>query len=961
MAVTYDAVGPSSAGLAGSGSPTTWSHTAAVGAALLVGAVIDVATPANTCTATYGGVSMTLLGSVNVAAGNDGFLYVFGLANAGNGSAQNVVVTYNAAADVEAFGSISFGGAASTNGAAFGSFQSATAASGTETLACSTTSASSRIAGFLATGGATITGMSAGTSRFFINQGSAGFCGSAAGGDAPGTGGTVTLTFSGDTADSWGIGAVEVLPPGGGGGSSMPPQPGSRNLRRTHRRGQQIWPPALSVSAAIPPLPVIVLPPLALTPLASAAPSPQVITAPLQSATADTAAAADALSVLRTNSLPVVIVPPVQVPVSSVAAVPRVITAPLLASQADAAAAAEVLSVAQTNSLPVVVQATQLAPLVSPAPAPQVITGQTTVTVISLADVAAGIEIVSVAETNSLPVVVLPPVVNPLPAPPQPAAQVITAPLQSSTADVAASADALQVAQANSLPVVVAPPYLVPMLSPAARPQVITAPLSATQLDVAAAVEAIVVTQTNSLPVVVQPPLALVPVSSPAPAPSVITGPAAIVAVNQADVAAAVEALQVAQTNSLPVVVLPPLVLPVPAPPQPQPQIIVAPLQSSTSDVAAAAEALAVTQNNSLPVIVSPPVALVPVASRAAPAQVITGPTAIVAVNQSDVAAAAEAFIVLQTNSLPVVVMPPLVVPLPPALPPQPQVITAPLRSSTADVAAAAEALAILQANSLPVVIIAPVLQGLTTVPPGPQVILSPAAAIPVTLADVAGAADATTVSVSVPLADAGGSVDASLPTTETLFYVDLGAAAELFTVSVAGLKPEANWFAQPVAPAWTARPQAPQWIAAAEPATWTAKPVPPTWQARAVPPTWRVVMVNFQPIAAVSLEYVNANWTAECAGVMIDPTGQTAGQPQLAVQFAFPVSSGNVLKPAEPVTWYAGAWLLATTSTGFIAQCLVGTGGALTLTAGVIYDVWSMVTSSPEIPRKFVGQQPVY
>jgi hypothetical protein len=119
--------------------------------------------------------------------------------------------------------------------------------------------------------------------------------------------------------------------------------------------------------------------------------------------------------------------------------------------------------------------------------------------------------------------------------------------------------------------------------------------------------------------------------------------------------------------------------------------------------------------------------------------------------------------------------------------------------------------------------------------------------------------------------------------------------------------------------------------------------------------------MTNFEPIAAVSLENVNISWTAECAGVSIDPTGQTQGQLLLPVQFAFPVSSGNPLRPAEPVTWYAGAWLLGTTSIGFIAQCLVGAGGLVTLAAGQTYDVWSMVTSSPEVPRKFAGQQPVY
>ena len=36
--------------------------------------------------------------------------------------------------------------------------------------------------------------------------------------------------------------------------------------------------------------------------------------------------------------------------------------------------------------------------------------------------------------------------------------------------------------------------------------------------------------------------------------------------------------------------------------------------------------------------------------------------------------------------------------------------------------------------------------------------------------------------------------------------------------------------------------------------------------------------MAAFTPIAAVSLEYVNVTWTAELAGTVIDPTGQTPG-----------------------------------------------------------------------------------
>jgi hypothetical protein len=119
-----------------------------------------------------------------------------------------------------------------------------------------------------------------------------------------------------------------------------------------------------------------------------------------------------------------------------------------------------------------------------------------------------------------------------------------------------------------------------------------------------------------------------------------------------------------------------------------------------------------------------------------------------------------------------------------------------------------------------------------------------------------------------------------------------------------------------------------------------------------------------YKPIAALSLAEVNASWSSELAGGVIDPTGATQGQAALPVQFAFPVSSGNLNAPAQPVTWFTAAWLVPVNqpATGFIAQCLVGPGGGvLTLTSGLTYDVWSKITGTPESPVQFVGQQPVY
>ena len=115
--------------------------------------------------------------------------------------------------------------------------------------------------------------------------------------------------------------------------------------------------------------------------------------------------------------------------------------------------------------------------------------------------------------------------------------------------------------------------------------------------------------------------------------------------------------------------------------------------------------------------------------------------------------------------------------------------------------------------------------------------------------------------------------------------------------------------------------------------------------------------MNAFLPIAAASLQEVNVLWTSDLAGTVIDPTITP-----LVVQMAFPVSSGNIHTPNQPVTWYAATWLTGTTIKGYVAQCLVGPGGGVvTLTSGQSYDVWSKILGSPEIPAVFAGVQQVY
>jgi hypothetical protein len=250
---------------------------------------------------------------------------------------------------------------------------------------------------------------------------------------------------------------------------------------------------------------------------------------------------------------------------------------------------------------------------------------------------------------------------------------------------------------------------------------------------------------------------------------------------------------------------------------------------------------------------------------------------------------------------------------------------------------------------------------------------ITPQPAVPV--ADVAAARDALAVTASLGLADAGAVLDALSASALVVFTDAAGtadvltlpskqlglsdAAATADTISVViggqGNTGAVTWEAGPQAPRWRAIPAELRWEAGTA-SRWQTGVVPARWQAGPASSRWRIIMAKFDPISAGSKVYVNALWTTDLAGTVIDPTS-----PLLTVQFAFPVSSGDESNPALPVTWYAGSWLAGTSGKGFIAQCLVGPGGGLvTLTAGVKYDVWSQILGSPEQPREFVGVQPV-
>jgi hypothetical protein len=95
---------------------------------------------------------------------------------------------------------------------------------------------------------------------------------------------------------------------------------------------------------------------------------------------------------------------------------------------------------------------------------------------------------------------------------------------------------------------------------------------------------------------------------------------------------------------------------------------------------------------------------------------------------------------------------------------------------------------------------------------------------------------------------------------------------------------------------------------------------------------------------SALSRDYVQVSTEAFSAGLPIDPTTDV-------VEMAF-TTVGD-----DPVAgdWKTGSWDTAPGGT-FLAQCLVGPSGTVTLTRG-IYAAWVRVTDNPERPVAQVGQ----
>lgn len=98
---------------------------------------------------------------------------------------------------------------------------------------------------------------------------------------------------------------------------------------------------------------------------------------------------------------------------------------------------------------------------------------------------------------------------------------------------------------------------------------------------------------------------------------------------------------------------------------------------------------------------------------------------------------------------------------------------------------------------------------------------------------------------------------------------------------------------------------------------------------------------------SSLSLEFVDAAVTVTVGGNPLNPTGDT-------VQFAF-LPDG--VKPGVG-DWKTGSWDTTQprpTGNAYMAQCLVGPGGTVTLAPGT-YTMWIKILDSPEVPVSSYG-----
>jgi hypothetical protein len=214
VAVTFDAVGPSSAGAAFTASPGTWTHVNG-GNGILVGVTIFNGSSNTVTGVTYGGVTVPLLGFIAGGSGGAGGVALCGLTGGTCPVGSNTVsVAFSDGGSNHNAGSVSVAGA--------GSLGTAVTNTGTNT-----TSVAATVTG-TTTGGLIVSAASYGSQNAFVADGNSTISwsrltSSSSGSDNgvmgtttdPGGGAsrTVTWTTNPTNPDFWGVVAVEVLPP----------------------------------------------------------------------------------------------------------------------------------------------------------------------------------------------------------------------------------------------------------------------------------------------------------------------------------------------------------------------------------------------------------------------------------------------------------------------------------------------------------------------------------------------------------------------------------------------------------------------------------------------------------------------------------------------------------------------------------------------------------------------------
>ena len=217
MSVSFDAVGPSSAGATATGSPFTWSHTVGAGSDRWLR--IDIGVGANPDTGvtvdsvTFNGTAASFIGRQQSNNQTLGFIESWGLVAPDPGThTVSVALTIPGGTSTLEGGSVSYAGVDQTT-----PYRNLTTAAGSSSLASVTvSSAAGNMASATVCGGSSL-GASNQTSRWLRNVNTLSGAGNAATADAAGAS-SVTLTRV-VASDWWGTIGLDVVASSGGGGT----------------------------------------------------------------------------------------------------------------------------------------------------------------------------------------------------------------------------------------------------------------------------------------------------------------------------------------------------------------------------------------------------------------------------------------------------------------------------------------------------------------------------------------------------------------------------------------------------------------------------------------------------------------------------------------------------------------------------------------------------------------------